>query len=386
MAVKSKKRSSAFEDFPQNEVFIPNNITEEEILSLRPITQPKQAIVERIERLHPSQMMPDRFQPRRLLPKILRADYFDKKCDCYETARRWIALAKNEQQYKPTVDNLLNMGGSFHDHGQIKPITGSWIGQPDSEYLFVIETGERRFWAACLNRVINNTEDEPFLRVEVIQKPTRQRQVLENRHAEPPTAVGQACEIASLILSIIGITPDDALVDEYDYFRQALTLRMPAGLWNQIIPIMQLSRVRMVQLLNILNLPDPLLEEADIHRISERVLREVLALPSDHWEPALRAAMDNDLTSLEIAEITSNVKTKEKSKKNSSSFLPPERIAGSGLNRFARALWNLDDLSKAHTLDEIANDLVISGKAEGILNLLDELSRLVKIRISHHQD
>jgi hypothetical protein len=42
----------------------------------------------------------------------------------------------------------------------------------------------------------------------------------------------------------------------------------------------------MVQLLNILNLPDPLLEDADIHKIPERVLREVLALPSDHWEDA----------------------------------------------------------------------------------------------------
>jgi hypothetical protein len=380
MTAKSRKRSSAFEDFPQNEVFTQTNNVEEEIPSLRPITQPKKVFVERIERLRPSQMMPDRFQPRRLLPMILRSDFFTRKCDCYEISRRWIALAKKDLQYKPTLDNLISMGGTFRDHGQIKPITGTWVGQPESEYTFVIETGERRFWAACLNRVVNDLLDEPLLRVEVIQQPTRQRQVLENRHAEPPTAVGQACEIASLILSNIGIAPDNNLVDEYDYFRQAINLRMPAGLWDKIIPIMQLSRVRMVQLLNILNLPDSLLEEADIHKVPERVLREVLSLPSSHWGEALKIAVENDLTSLEIAEISKDVN--EKVKKSSSSFLPPEKIAGSGLRRFARALWNLDDKSKTHTLDEIANDLVVSGNAEGILVLLDELSRLVKVRIA----
>jgi hypothetical protein len=381
MAVKSRKRSSAFEDFPQNEVFTQTNNVEEEIPSLRPVTQPKQVFVERIERLHPSQMMPDRFQPRRLLPIILRPDFFNKKCDCYEISRRWIALAKKDPQYQPTLDNLISMGGTFRDHGQIKPITGTWVGQPDGEYIFVIETGERRFWAACLNRVVNDLQEEPLLRVEVIQQPTRQRQVLENRHAESPTAVGQACEIASLILSNIGIDPDDNLADEYDYFRQAINLRMPAGLWDKIIPIMQLSRVRMVQLLNILNLPDSLLEDADIHKIPERVLREVLALPSDQWEDALRAVINNNLTSLELAEISRDVNTKEKVKKTPSSFLPPEKIASNGLRRFAHALWNLDDKSKTHTLDEIANDIAVSGNAEGMVSLLDELSRLVKIRI-----
>jgi hypothetical protein len=38
----------------------------------------------------------------------------------------------------------------------------------------------------------------------------------------------------------------------------------------------------MVQLLNILSLPTSLLELADRHRLAERVLREVLALPQAH--------------------------------------------------------------------------------------------------------
>ena len=76
----------------------------------------------------------------------------------------------------------------------------------------------------------------------MVQNPTRQRQVLENRHAEPPTAVSQACEVASLILSEMNVEPDININDEYDYFRKARSQRMPAGLWEKIIPIMQLTR------------------------------------------------------------------------------------------------------------------------------------------------
>ena len=65
---------------------------------------------------------------------------------------------------------------------------------------------------------------------------------------------------------------------------------MPAGLWENITPIMQLTRPRMVQLLNILQLPTPLLELADRYRLPERVLREVLALPREPVGKALLRA------------------------------------------------------------------------------------------------
>ena len=93
--------------------------------------------------------------------------------------------------------------------------------------------------------------------------------------------------MAALILAELGIAPDPAVNDDYDYFRQARAQRMPAGLWERIMPVMQLTRPRMVQLLNILQLPTPLLELADRYRLPERVLREMLALPREQWERLL---------------------------------------------------------------------------------------------------
>lgn len=383
---KRKTRSSAFDDFSSPEPAAP--AATESPVPRQPQEAPAQQ-VERIERLKPSQMMPDRFQPRRLVPAHLRADYFAGKLDCYQVAAEWLALSRGDSGYRAEIERLLAMGGSFEAHGQIKPITGSWESTPDGRYVFVIETGERRFWAACLRAVQEQAAQEPLLRVEVIGQRTRQRQVLENRHSEPPSAVGQACEVAALILAELGITPDDSLADEYDYFRQARAQRMPTGLWERITPVMQLTRPRMVQLLNLLQMPTPYLELADRYRLPERVLREILALPREQWERLLRASIQNQLTSEEVAELAGTVAgissgSRGHGNRNSSTF-NPGHVAVNGLRRFANALADLDGYSQEQALDEAADVLVAAGQAEGLLVFLDELSRLITARLARRQ-
>lgn len=375
MAKSPRKRYNAFDDFPAGESQpqpTPNAIVE-----------PAQAEqVERIERLRPSQMLPDRFQPRRLLPVSLREPFYSGVKDCYQVASEWLAMARSDTGYRAEVERLLAMGGSFEEHGQIKPITGSWVPAADGSYIFLIETGERRFWAACLQAASQHLEEEPQLRVEVVSRPTRQRQVLENRHAEVPSAVGQACEIASLILAETGIQPDPLIKDEYDYFRQAHNQRMPAGLWDKLIPIMQLTRVRMVQLLNILKLPSALLDLADRYRLPERVLREILLLNPEQWERMIRASIQNSLTSDEVAELAERAAKGDAANKPPALRPEPARVAASALRRFAVILGEMDEFGQAQALDEIADTLVATGQAEGVMNMLSELSRMVSARLS----
>jgi hypothetical protein len=376
MSPGSRKRSSAFEDFPVSD---PGQGPQAKI----PLS-PKEELpeVERIERLKPSQMMPDRFQPRHLLAHPLRGAFFSGQIDCYQAAAKWLTLARSERGYQAELDRLLAMGESFEDHGQIKAITGAWVSASDGRYIFLIETGERRFWAACLRTVAAHIEEEPLLRVEVVSHPTRQRQVLENRHAEPPSAVGQACEIAALILAEMDIRPDSGITDEFDYFRRAQAQRMPEGLWERVTPIMQLTRPRMVQLLNILKLPTALLELADRYRLPERVLRPILAAPQEQRERMLRLSIRDSLTSDEVEELVHPAEHRSRANAQmEGGTIPPGRMAVSGLRRFANALSVLDDFSRSQALDEIADDLVARHQAEDLLALLDELERLVQVRL-----
>jgi hypothetical protein len=352
-----------------------------------PTSKEKQAtapVVERIERLNPSQMLPDRFQPRRLLPPSLREDYFNGRVNCYQTAMEWLALARSDAGISQEVEKLLAMGSSFEEHGQIKSITGKWVADTKGQFVFQIETGERRFWAACLQYASSGAEAEPLLRVEVVEHPTRQRQVLENRHAEPPSAVEQACEVSSLILAELKVEPDPGTSDDYDFFRQARTQRMPAGLWDRIIPIMQLTRPRMVQLLNILQLPTTQLDLADRYRLSERVLREILSAPREQWERMIRLSIQNQLTSDEIAEITlPPTLTETTTRRPQPPILPePGRQAAKSMRRFVQTLGELDRVSRDAALDEIADTLVVKGNGSASLELIEELVRLIRVRLN----
>ena len=133
----TRKRSNAFEDFPVE----PDSETAPvETVSplVRRASQAEELQVERIERLTPSQMLPDRFQPRRLLPPYLRQPFFSGEIDCYKAASEWLELAKSDFGARGEVDRLLQMGSSFEDHGQIKPITGSWVPARDGQFIFQI--------------------------------------------------------------------------------------------------------------------------------------------------------------------------------------------------------------------------------------------------------
>jgi len=146
---------------------------------------------------------------------------------------------------------------------------------------------------------------------------------------------------------------------------------------------MQLTRPRMVQLLNILQLPTNQLDLADRYRLSERVLREILASPRDHWERMVRLSIQNQLTSEEIAEIvTPATEPPSASRRPVAPILPePGRQAARSLRRFVQTLNELDRMGQDQALDEIANTMVVRGLGAQSLNLLEELARLIRARL-----
>jgi hypothetical protein len=146
-----------------------------------------------------------------------------------------------------------------------------------------------------------------------------------------------------------------------------------------------LTRPRMVQLLGILHLPTPLLELADRYRLPERVLRPILQMPPAQWERMVRISIQNALTSDEVAEIAQPEPKKaglSRAERAAAVAQEPGRVALSGLRRFANAINPLDEVSQEQAIDEVADFLVSTGEAEGMMNLLGELGRIVEARLS----
>ncbi len=341
---------------------------------------------ELIERLPADQMVPDRFQPRPVLPLDLHQQFFAGELDPYETAAAWLERAENEAGHRARVTELMRMAESVDEHGQIKPITGAWRAAEGGGYQFHIETGERRYWGAVLRHVKVGRDGQPELRVEAVEAPSVERQIVENRHAEPPTAVAQAREIAAVVLKRLEIEPDPEEDDPYAFFRQALDPpgreRLPRGIWSDLEPMMQLSPRRMRQVLNVLQLPTPLLERADLYNLSDRVLQRVLAEPAELWEPLIKAAIEDELTGEGIKEAAEELREGQPDKNRARRKTPDHsRSALRGLRGFTGALSRAGEKKRGHVLDEVADEIVIQDDAASVLDVMEELISLVRTRL-----
>ena len=70
---------------------------------------------------------PDRFQARLLLPLSLRDSFYSGTKNWRETTLSWLDLAKTDRLVRRELDELIILGDSLHDTGQIKPICGQVV-------------------------------------------------------------------------------------------------------------------------------------------------------------------------------------------------------------------------------------------------------------------
>ncbi len=349
---------------------------------------------ELVELLHPSQMLPDPFQPRvSPLPQQVRERFWSGEIDQYQAAREWLEIARSDPSgHGRRLAKLMQMGQSLEQNGQINPVTGHW-----EENIFRIETGEQRYWSAIINAVNKNAADEPLLRVVVTRQASRERQVIENRHFFAPSAVTMAREIASLLLEKLGIQPEGGLpVDGYEYFRQVLEInRLPNGVWEQIIPIMNLSRRRMAQIISVLRMPSELLDLADMYAVPDTTLRAIMDYPEEQWGSILFRAIESQYTAEEVQEQASLQEqsflperpagpVQAGSKASPRQHVEPAILAFRGIRKFRKVIarsWSKDETVLGRVADEIYSE---SGEsdARSTLGMLEELARELRVRLN----
>ncbi len=339
------------------------------------------------------QILPDQFQPRPILPLEIKEPFITGEITWQEAAAQWLEMAENDAAVSYRVNTLIDLGETFEEHGQIKPVTGVWE-VVNEKTVFHLETGERRFWAKALAVVKENLTEESHLECREIddQRRSRERQVVENIHAESPTAVARAREIAALVLSKLKLPEEkDPLqgeeIGEYDYFRSALDLKkltgkkqMPAGVWEEVGDIMSLSRPVMVRHLNILELPNELQYLADLNRLSERVLREIMKLSPGKWEKAIKKAVKDSLTAQEMSDYVDQQPGQKKGKPVKRPIESPTQVAARRIRLFFKSAQVETVREK---LGEVATDFAAGMKNAQILeaaSLLEDLAAKLRQR------
>jgi len=282
-----------------------------------------------------SRVLPDRFQSRVILPPELKAAFFAGRLDCYGVGQQLFAAADGDPALRRQIDDLLVLGTSILDDGQVEPATGTWVRTPAGDR-FLLEAGERRFWSLVLKSHELAGPDELRLQAVEQQGASRLRQIAENLAREDLSAVDFAKAVASLILELMNVHPG-ANETEYEYYHRALeNRRLPSGTWPKIEQLSGLDRSYLYRHLQILSLDEELLYLASLYRINEARLREILAAPAERQRALLFAAVDEQLTASELAEAAVSPPGEEPPARAPSNTKDPYRRAASRMRSVLR--------------------------------------------------
>ena len=328
-----------------------------------------------------SMIKPDRFQARFMLPFELREAFFRQEIDWEETVRKWMALAEQDRLIRREIEELIALGDSLHDTGQIKPITGQVINE-DGHEVFKMLTGERRFWATAFQAVRSGQKDEPYVLAIIDNQPSLEKQIAENMAYKALTPVGKARAAARIVLESNGILPNETL-DEYSYFRQVLNVRLSDETKDMLLKTLQLERTYYGRLMKFFELPQDLLEICDRAEMPERVLREIMQYDAKYWPAAVRYYAEHDgRTYQDVHAYLERISGREKTRKVRLPADPATKSARS----LKRVFLNLEDLPQEDKLGSIADALiseVAPEDARRMVGQMEQLTEAMKVRISN---
>lgn len=237
---------------------------------------------------------PDPFQARRVLPGAVRVGFVAGELDPPGALTAWRALAEDDEREAELLRSLVvNLAVSVREQELVNPITVS----PDGANKYLIETGERRWWAHWWLFSVEHLAAFEQIQAQIVAAPSPERQAAENLQDSPLTAVQEACQVARLLLHRSGRDADhvvamlargrgpvrEDVLAGYSAYRVALDLQRKDvyGKWTAIAQIMGRGERQLQRQLALLKLTDGALELADRGGLTEGQLRALVEVAEE---------------------------------------------------------------------------------------------------------
>lgn len=281
-------------------------------------------------------LRPDPLQARRVLPEKIHQMFHQQKCTAPQALKELVRLAQvyarnagrpfhhpfemlgnlGEEESEKTalspeetlLHDLVQLAFTLQNDGQVNPLTV--VDMSDGvQRQFVIETGERRFWATWLLRdyhveykhdgkipclVVPRDKTSPF------------RQAKENTSRAGLNAVAMARQVALLLLHVHGCEIPFA-PSGMDFYRQALELDL-RGKREHTTEVLAalggMSKSELAHYKSLLKLGNEAIEIADRHNLEEGKLRYVINLTSESDQiELLQQIVEHNLTIKQIRDL-----------------------------------------------------------------------------------
>lgn len=230
-----------------------------------------------------TKIIPNRYNPKQLIPLELKTRFYGGEIDCFETIREVIILAKNNPFLENELANLQELGQSIIFQGQVDPAMGNWNdNRINVDKNFILDSGNRRYWACVLNYVNKKTRKIPNLIVLESNPQDTKRNMVSTRYQKDLTDVEIALLIASIILheEEVDLESDKNTISNFDHFRLVhKKKRYSKATWNILKKTFNYSKIEIKNYLKLLSLPDEYLYSAAIWNISINIMLELTLLP-----------------------------------------------------------------------------------------------------------
>jgi hypothetical protein len=342
---------------------------------------------------------PDPLQARRILPPAVRAGFVTGQLDPPAALAAWRALAEDDTDEAELLQNqIVSLATSIREQELVNPITI----YPDGRGGYVLETGERRWWAHWWLVFVEHEPAFETIRAQIVSRPSPERQAAENLQDSALTAVQEACQIARLLLHLTGRDADHVVAiseddDEhvawvgYEPFRVALELERGKvyGKWPTIAQVMGRGERQLLR-----QLANQALAIADRGGLTEGQLRPLVSValntPDDRQRRivSLIARYDlpgNEVTRLvkaaDLDEAEARIRRQRGLDRDHDAPVPPAAIRRPS-SILVERLRKVRRLAARHErgglqIADVVDEIVESGQAAAIYRDLDELAEML---------
>lgn len=353
-----------------------------------------------------SAIHPDPMQARRILPPPVRAGFVTGQLDPPGALAAWRALAEdNDEEAALLESQIVSLAISIREQELVNPITI----YPDGRGGYVLETGERRWWAHWW--LVSVEEEEAFetIRAQIVGEPSPERQAAENLQDSPLTAVQEACQIARLLLHltnrdadhVVAISQPDGDHESwvgYEPFRASLELERGKvyGKWPLIAQVMGRGERQLLRQLAVLKLADEALAIADRGGLTEGQLRPLVSLAPGTDADRQRRIVDlvarydlpgDEVTRLartaDLDQAEARIRRQRGLDRDVDAPVPPPAIRRPSLILVER-LRKMRRLAARHEkgglqISDVVQEILDSGQANAVYRDLDELAEMLVI-------
>lgn len=247
---------------------------------------------------------PDLAQPRRVVPMAIRKGWAGDARGAGDVLARWsdecekltgevinlrnrleqVGEGTDSEGLHPIVDEylaLVALAGSIHRDGLVNPITV--IAQKDG---YLIEGGERRWWAYQMLNMVFDDKYATIPAVKVDGKDAIWRQAAENGVRRPLNAVSTARQLALLIMDMWR-GRDGVVFNDYGFFdhdqkfyaqvKNGQAFSILKGRMERVLAVTGLkSKAQVAHYRALLNIPAEIWDDADMQNWTEGRIREVM--------------------------------------------------------------------------------------------------------------